>query len=336
VQLGLAAALAACATQAPVATPSTGIPATPASAAESPSPCATVDSPFAGIICVPAASGRHPAVVLFGGYGGDGEARRFARELSTRGFVTAAISYFGAPGTPKTLVDVPVEIGVSAVRAIAARPDVDPARLAVFGTSKGGEYAFLVAAEAPEVKAVIANVPSPFAWYGLGVHGAPTGCSWSRGKQPLPCVPEDVAAGQGVWRQMAAGHPVGFRDAYDAAARNRSAVERAFFPIERVAGPILCLAAGDDRVWNSPAQCEEAIAYLRARGHRFAAADRALTFPGAGHLYLLARAGASAAMNFAPMGQGRMAFGGTPEADARAARAAIPAIIEFLAVLAHR
>jgi len=111
----------------------------------------------------------------------------------------------------------------------------------------------MVAADAPEVKAVIANVPSPFAWYGLGLHGTPTGSSWSRGKQPLPCVPEDAAAGQGVWRQIAGGHPVGFRDAYDAAARDRSTVERAFFPIERVAGPILCLAAGDDRVWNSPA-----------------------------------------------------------------------------------
>jgi len=300
-----------------------------------PSPCVAVDKPYVGTICTPsgAASIRHPAIVVFGGYGDNGEGRRLALELSGRGYVTAGVSYFGVPGTPRTLVDVPVEIGVAAVTALAARPDVDPRRLAVIGTSKGGEYALLVATATPAVKAVIANVPSPFAWHGLGLHGTPTGCSWSQSGRTLPCVPPDVVAGQEAWQTIRAGHPVGFRIAYEAARRNTASVERALFPLERIAGPVLCLAAGDDQVWNSSARCDLALDYLRA--HRHAFADRAVTFPGAGHLYLMARSGPSAALNTAPMGGGgRMVFGGTPEADANAATAAVKIIDDFLSNLA--
>ena len=315
----------------PAPAPTTGL------ASEPPTPCAPIDRPYSGLLCLPAAGRgeqtRHPAIVLFGGYGGDGEARRLARELATRGCVTAAVSYFGSPGTPHTLVDVPVEIGVAAVAALAARADVDPARVAVMGSSKGGEYALLVASTTPAVKRVIANVPSPFAWYGLGAGGAPTGCSWSRAGQTLPCVPPDVAAGQDVWQAMTAqaGRPIAFRDAYEAARRDSTAVERAFFPLERIAGPVLCLAAGDDQIWNSSAQCELAMTYLRAHHHPFP--DQVAALGGAGHLYLTARSGPDSALNSAPMGAGgRMAFGGTPLADAEAAQAALALIDTFLSL----
>jgi dienelactone hydrolase len=315
---------------APVAQPAAAPSAEAGS--EPPSPCTPIDTPFTGLLCLPTAGdgqARHPAMVLFGGYGGDGEARRLARELATRGYVTAAVSYFGAPGSPHTLVDVPVEIGVAAVTALAARPDVDPARVAVLGSSKGGEYALLVAATTPAVKKVIANVPSPFAWYGLGVGGAPSGCSWSRAGRTLPCVPPDAAAGQEAWRATTAGRPIAFRAAYEAARRDSAAVERAFFPLERIQGPVLCLAAGDDEVWNSSAQCELAMTYLRAHHHPFP--DQVASLVGAGHLYLMAREGPDAALNSAPMGAGgRMAFGGTPLADARAAQTALALIDTFL------
>jgi dienelactone hydrolase len=291
--------------------------------------CVPVDAPYVGTLCAPGGHARRPAIAFFGGYGGDGEARRLALEFSGRGYVTAAVSYFSVTGTPRTLVDVPVEIGVAAVTALSGRDDVDSTRVTVMGTSKGGEYALLVAATTPMVKAVIANVPSPFAWYGLGPRGVPSGCSWAREGRALPCVPEDAKAGQEVWQAMRAGRPVAFRAAYEAAGRNEAAVEHAFFPLERVAGPILCLAAGDDQVWNSAAHCELAMAYLRAHHHPFA--DRAVSYPGAGHLYLLARAGSGAALNSAPMGGGgRMAFGGTPEADVSAAQSALATITAFL------
>jgi len=289
--LGSLPLLVACAAAPRATAPSTAGPAAVASPELARgSPCTPVDEPYVGTLCTPdpGNSGRHGAIVFFGGYGGDIEAKRLALEFAQRGYVTAAVSYFGAPRTPRTLVDVPVEIGVAAVAALAARADVDPARLAVMGSSKGGEYALLVASSSPAVKAVIANVPSPFAWYGLGRQGVPTGCSWSRGGRSLPCVPMSVQADQ-AWEQRDERRPISFRSGYEAARRDTTAVARAFFPLEKIAGPVVCLAAGDDQVWNSAAQCALAMDYLRAHHHPFA--DRARTFEGAGHVYLNARSG---------------------------------------------
>lgn len=128
---------------------------------------------------------------------------------------------------------------------------------------------------------------------------------------------------------MQAGRPVVICDAYEAARRNTAAVERAFFPLERIAGPVLCLAAGDDQVWNSSAQCELAMAYLRAHHHPFP--DKIESFPGAGHAYLTARDGLAAAINSSPTGGGaRMVLGGTPLRDTSAAQTALALIDTFL------
>jgi hypothetical protein len=244
--------------------------------AAAPPVCVRVDAPFSGSICSPADSARHAAIVLFGGYQPGDPMRTTALAFARHGYVAASVVYFGLKaaedGAASVLVDVPVEIGGRALEAIGNRPDVDPSRIAAMGASKGGEYALLVASTYPAVKAVIADVPSPFALFGLGAGGSPTGCSWSRGGKPLPCVPQDRAAGEEVWRRMQAHQPVAFRASIDAsrAAASAETMAAAFFPLEHIQGPILCLAAADDQTWNSTAQCELAMAHLRARGHPFA------------------------------------------------------------------
>lgn len=96
-------ALPACATQATEPLPQAALAqsagaSTPAPAIES-SPCAPIDQPFIGTLCVPGGRGRHPAIAFFDGYGGNGDARRLALEFAARGFVTAAVSYFGTATT---------------------------------------------------------------------------------------------------------------------------------------------------------------------------------------------------------------------------------------------
>jgi dienelactone hydrolase len=205
------------------------------------------------------------------------------------------------------LVEVPVEIAGVALRMIAARDDVDSDRIAVMGSSKGGEYALHAASTYREAKAVVAVVPSPFAWFGLGTRGAPTRCSWSLGGKSLPCVPQDEGAGRDVWERMKAHKPIAFRAAYEQSRKDDRLVDAAAFPIDRIAGPILCLAGDDDQVWNSRAHCELAMAYLSEHKHPYA--DQMISYPNAGHLFLWPRTAPNRLVTRCRLGCSRCSLG---------------------------
>ena len=314
--------------------------ATPADAPRGESPssatsCATITTPFSGTLCGASDSARHPAIVLFGGSQGGDPMAAFAKDFAAHRFVAASVQYFGAPGTPRTLVDVPVEVAGRVLEALRARNDVDPDRIAVMGTSKGGEYALLVAATYPEVHAVVAVSPTPFAWYGLGENSMPTGCSWSQGGKPLPCVPQSDEGSRQVQGMFAAHEPLVFRTSYDLCRKDQRAVKAALFPLERIRGPVLCVGGGDDLMWNAQAHCDLAMSYLKEHGHPYA--DRSFIAPGAGHTFLIAQRGPGSAVSSVHFGGYEMRFGGSPVADSAGAAAAWPQIYGFLdAMLARR
>lgn len=292
--------------------------------------CVPVSTPFIGSICTPKSQGRHPAILLLGGSEGGDSMSGLAALFAARGYVAASVAYFGLPGLPQTLVDVPVETVGRALHAVAARKDVDPARIAILGGSKGGELALLAASTYPQIKAVIADVPSPVAFMGLGVNDMPTGCSWSFRGKALPCVPVSEAADAAIGPQFATGAPVRLRTLYDLSLDAApTQVRMAFFHLERISGPVLCLAGADDQLWDSPRQCTMAMNYLKAHHHRFA--DRAIVYPNAGHLFLFAMHGPKSAMLASPASDGPViAFGGTQAGDAAASTRAWKTIWQFL------
>jgi dienelactone hydrolase len=292
--------------------------------------CTAVQHPFVGTICTPSAPGRHPAVILLGGSeGGDVTGRALAPLFAQHGYVAASVAYFAAPGLPQYLVDIPVETVGRALTAIEARVDVDSARIAIFGGSKGGEFALLAASTYPQIDAVVADVPSPFAWMGLGAYNQPQGCSWTLNAKELPCVPPDTAAGQQIGAEFMQHQPLVLRAFYDASMKDSAAVRAAFFPLERIHGPVLCLSGHDDQLWDSPLQCAMALSYLQTHHHPYD--DRAIDYPNAGHTFLWALRGPKSAVTSVPLpGGASMAFGGTADGDLQAAAQAWPAIWQFL------
>lgn len=165
--VGLALALFACAEPA-------AIPALPATAplvlpdgAERRDvrfPCG--DGVCAGWLYLPAGAARPPVVLLAHGLAGTRDAglpflaERFARD----GLAALAIDYrnFGASsGAPRQLVDPwsQLEDLRAALLWLRSRPEVDGARVALFGTSLGGGHVLVTAAEDGHVQAVVAQVP---------------------------------------------------------------------------------------------------------------------------------------------------------------------------------
>jgi len=291
--------------------------------------CSNVTTPFTGTLCTPNDGKKHAAVILLSGSEGGNSMKGFARMFAEHGYVGVSVAYFKMPGLPQKLVDIPVETIEPAIDALQARPDVDRGELGILGPSKGGEFSLLAASTYPQIKAVVAIVPSPIAYMGLNETDQPENCSWTKAGKELPCVAADPSAGMAIGQEFAAQKPITLKPLYDASRNADSTVTRkATFPLERINGPVLCLAGQDDQMWNSPAHCDIAMRYLKAHHHRFA--DREIVYPNAGHMFFMALSGPSSAMNTYAFPGGSFAFGGTPQADADAATASWQAIWDFL------
>jgi len=286
-------------------------------------------APFRGTLALPPSAGKHPAVILLGGSEGGDAMTDVAQLLASHGYVAATVAYFGLPGLPQQLVDIPVEDVGTALTWLSQRSDVDANRIGVFGISKGGEFALLAASTYPRIRAAVSVVGVPFAMYGVNPNGpAPNAGSWSRNGVELPFVPPDAAAGARLHELIVAGGKVSLGILADASIeKNPVAVQRAFFPLERIAGPILCIGAGDDHLKNSARDCDIAFAYLSQHKHAFS--DRKLNFPSAGHDVLTFYLPTLGYDEFT-LSRFTEIDGGSAESDGRANEIAWPAILRFL------
>jgi dienelactone hydrolase len=291
--------------------------------------CAPAPAPVVGTVCSPNDGAQHPAIIVLGGSEGGDSMSHTAAEFARHGYVAMSVAYFGVARLPQTLVNVPVETIGTAIATLQKRSDVEGAHIGILGMSKGGELALLAASTYPQLKAVVAVVPSPYAYMGLGQGNVPDGCSWSKNGEPLPCIPPDQAAGAQIGNEFAQHQPVSFKPLYDASrAADPAVTAAALFPLAHIAGPVLCLAAQGDQIWNSPAHCDVTMQTLKAAAHRFA--DREILYPNAGHMFLFATRGPSSAINNLSQGPVTIAFGGTPAGDTAAATEAWSEIWSFL------
>ncbi len=221
---------------------------------------------------------RHPAVLVLGGSeggleGSTGEARLLAKE----GYVTMALAYFAAPGLPEQLTNIPLEYFKTALDTLRARPDVDPKRIGLIGTSKGGEAALLIASKNPEVKVVVAGVPSSVAWQGINQKNyADTSGSWSERGKPTAFLPYDVSGGFDPANFMKSIH-----DMYALSLTRIDKHPDAVIAVERIAGPVMLVCGQADGLWPSCPMSEAVVARLKST--RFRHEVKLLSYPNAGH-----------------------------------------------------
>lgn len=135
-------------------------------------------------------SARRPGILVVGGSeGGDSGARYVASILAANGYPALALAYFGEPGIPQQLQDIPLEYFTKAFALLRAQPDVDPRRVLIMGASRGGELALLLGATYPTlVDGVIAGVPSSQVNGGYPSGGA----AWTLHGKPVPRRPIPV------------------------------------------------------------------------------------------------------------------------------------------------
>lgn len=236
-----------------------------------------------------------------------------ARLLAEHGALAMSVRWFGGEGQQPAPYEVPLETFTECLDALAGESD----RLAVVGTSFGAEAALLLAAADPRVAAVVVFAPSSVVWAGVapdGPGGEPRQTShWTRRGTPLPFVPFDD-----TW--VPDGDPPAFRGMYVASLTARpDLVARAAIPVGDIAGQVVLVAGGDDRVWPSVAFAEDVSERRRTAGR----GTTVVTLPSAGHRTVLP--------GESPVTAGVvMQRGGSPEADAELGRLAWPHVVSAL------
>jgi dienelactone hydrolase len=251
----------------------------------------------------PPGEGKHPAVLVLGGSGGGlPPASGHPGGLSSRGYAVLSLAYFAEEGLPRSLQYIPLEYFDKAIAWLASQPSVDPSRIAVLGTSRGGELALLLGSIIPRIKMVVAYVPS---------NVVVAGCCDGRGEPSWTIGGRAVAYVRPRFDNDAATH------------------ERATIQVEKTRGAILLISGRDDAVWASSSMSQEIVARLE-RNH-FAYPYKHLTYDHAGHAIGRPFTSTMEINSTRHPITGRvLPFGGTPEGTARARADSWVQMLEFL------
>lgn len=226
-----------------------------------------------GVFFRPSTTSQRPAVLVFGGAeGGLHEGR--AALLASWGYPTLALAYFGMDQLPGELANIPLEYFATALTWLGEQEGVDREQLALLGTSRGGEAALLLGATLPQVRAVIAVVPSGLIWESESAAGYYP--AWTHRGQGIQCL---------RWPFSDPAAELSEKDMQAYLAAQPTATAQATISVERIHGPLLLISATDDRIWPTHAFCERILARLHETRHPFP--SHHIVYQDAGHLFTL-------------------------------------------------
>ncbi|NIM89789.1 MAG: hypothetical protein GTO17_02450 [Candidatus Aminicenantes bacterium] len=271
-----------------------------------------------GTLYHPPQGGPHPGLILLAGSGG-GIYEWWAELMASNGFAALTLPYFRYKNLPKELMEIPLEYFKEAIIWLKDQKAVDGDRIAVMGASKGGELALLLGATYPEIKAVVACVPSSVVWQGISLERF--GSSWSQDGKGLPYArwhfsPEDA-------QKMESGQPLSLLETYSLEKNDPAVLEKALIPVEKIKAPIPMVSGTDDQLWPSTQFANMVMERLEKYNHSHQ--RQHLSYEGAGHMVFLPyfiTAGNRVEMPFLN--------GGNPRADANGSADFWAKMLDFL------
>jgi pimeloyl-ACP methyl ester carboxylesterase len=236
-------------------------------------------------------------VLVLAGSSGRVEEDR-CRVLAGLGATAASYRWFG-----ETVDRVPLESFEEPLAMLHERCE----RLVVLGTSRGAEAALLLGALHLEIDAVVAVSAPDVVWAALSQE-RPQRSSWTRAGEPLSFVPYDDD-----WEPDT--DPVEYVGMYEQSLETYAdRVPAARIPVQRIAGEVLLIAGGDDRLWPSLDFAERVIARRASAGLD----TELVAHPRAGHRVVLP--------GEEPPAPSHLVHGGSPETDTELGRLAWPSI----------
>jgi dienelactone hydrolase len=253
----------------------------------------------------PAGSPPRPGVLEFGGSEGGLSGQLLGSALASAGYPTLDIAYFGEPGLPSELKDIPLEYFARALRWLGRQPGVLAGQTYVSGVSRGSEAALLLGVYYPGlVHGIIAASPNDVA---LCSYPGCRGAAWTLRGRPLPYT-----------NQPDEPYPTD----------NPAAV----IPVQKIRGPVFLACGTADLLWTSCAFAQAVQGRLNAAGDRYP--HVLYRYQGAGH-------GVGSLVPYEPFSSSYAALnaeskGDAPLANTDAAARLWPQLLDFLADPAGR
>ena len=285
------------------------------------------ESGFQANLFLPDGSGPFPTVLVLGGSGG-GFPDSLAALFASHGFAAVSLAYFGVEGLPPELRRIPLEYFESVLQWIADHPLLRADRLAVSGTSRGGELALLLASRYPQLRSVVAYVPSSHVWGAVSRHDdlgtEEEYAAWTQERTAIPYagrVRNDAVEpdAHGVIR---------LAPAFLEYLADREHSDPAVIPVERINGPVLLISGTDDALWPSTHFGDLIVQRARDKGFDFAVEH--LIFEGAGHSIGAGYAPTTVNQAFHPIRKAIIDLGGTPAGLAKARAESWPRVLDFV------
>lgn len=267
-----------------------------------------------------------PVVILLSGSEGGIEGQNFyAGLLASKGYAALALAYFGLDGLPSELQMIPIEYFEKAINWVSTQEIVDQNHLVVIGWSKGGELSLLLGSIYPEIKAVIAIVPSHVVFQGISQKSFKPQSSWALNGESLSFVLYNkLEMAKFIFHMIfRKNKPYVGKGMYLKSLDREKLVAEATIPVEKINGPILLISGQDDKLWPSDLMCTEVVKRLRAKN--FPYKYQHLSHPEAGHVVI--------GPGYQPttlLAESPFALGGTLQGNAHAQEKSWQRILTFL------
>lgn len=221
----------------------------------------------------------HGSIMCLGGSGG-GLDMLTGPLLASLGYDVLCLAFFAYDDLPPALERIPLEYFEGGAKWM--QNAFDGNKIAVHGTSRGGELALILASTFPQLFiGTTACVPMHVATYGAHPEHMKPMTSWTYQGKDVPGVGTDHFPLEEM-RLKASKSENGYaatpwyRQMLDVPEAADAEIE-----IENASGPILLVSGKDDQVWPSSWGSDRVVNRLRARGFEYS--FKHLSFPNVGH-----------------------------------------------------
>ena len=197
-------------------------------------------------------SGKPLAVIIGGSRAGIWSISSLLADYLKENFSVLIFAYFGVPGLPGTLRNVPLEYFINGVNQIRDLLKLKNEDITFIGNSKGAEATLLVASRSFNTSNVVACVPSCYAWQGITKTWKDMFFirpSWTFEGIDIPYIKMKFDA-ENIRQLMKKSYCASYQKGI---AENKN--EAALIDLSDFKGKLLLLSAENDNYWPSKVMC---------------------------------------------------------------------------------